>query len=155
MGRRKKKPVETYESYPVRIVDWKVDYSLHLDKECRFSEGPFWEHYCLELRGEFLGPERIKGREVTIAFLADRELDQALTNPNSLKWEPKGVGGLKARGKRSDFIGSLPFQIFGPVLTTLQSGKIKYVIFNGNALRYGSASIKGITLTGEYDPDDY
>jgi hypothetical protein len=49
----------------------------------------------------------------------------------------------------------LPLQTFGLILTALQAGKIKYVIFNGNALRYGSASIKGIILSGEYDPDDY
>ena len=84
-----------------------------------------------------------------------RTLDQQISKLNSINYEPKGIGGLTARGKEATYIGSLPHQSFGLVLTMLQAGKIKYVILNGNALRYGHASIKGLTLTGESDPDDY
>ena len=156
MSRKKRKrAVEAIGSYPVRILDWKVDYALRLDRECRFSEGPYCEHYGLELKGEFLGPDRIKGREVTLTFLADRELDHAIAQPNSIAWEPKALGGLTSRGKNSNFIGSLPFQICGQLLNMLQCGKTNYVIFSGEAMRYGYASIQGVTLTGEYNPDDY
>lgn len=55
----RKKTVETYESYPVRIIDWKVDYSLRLDKDGSISGGPFWEYCSLELQGEFLGPKKL------------------------------------------------------------------------------------------------
>jgi hypothetical protein len=154
MGRRKKKAVETYESYPVRIIDWNVDYSLRLDKDGSLSGGPFWEYCSLELKGEFLGPKKLEGREVTVTLLGSRSLDKEIAKPDSINYEPLGVGGLTARGKEAAYIGSLPHQSFGLVLTMLQAGKIKYVIFNGNALRYGNASIKGITLTGEFDPDD-
>jgi hypothetical protein len=63
--------------------------------------------------------------------------------------------GLTARGKETTYIRSLAHQSFGLVLTMLQAGEIKYAIFDGNALRYGHASIKGLTLAGEFDPDDY
>ena len=81
MGRKKKKTVETYESHAVQIIDWKVDYSLSLDKDSRIAEGPYWEHCSLDLKGEFLGPKKIKGREVSIGFLGDRGLDQAMAKP--------------------------------------------------------------------------
>jgi hypothetical protein len=84
-----------------------------------------------------------------------RTLDEEIPKPNSINYEPKGIGGLTARGKEASYIGSSPHQSFGLVLTMLQAGKINYVIFNGNALRYGSAAIRGITLTGEFDRDDY
>jgi hypothetical protein len=155
VGRKKKKAVETYESYPVRIIDWNVDYSLQLDKDRRFFKGPYWEHCSLDLTGEFLGPKKLEGREVTITLLGNRTLDGEIARPDSLNYEPLGVGGLTARGKEATYIGSLPHQSFGLVLTMLQAGKIRYVIFNGNALRYGSTPIRGITLTGEFDPDDY
>jgi|WetSurMetagenome_2_1015567.scaffolds.fasta_scaffold41366_5 hypothetical protein len=87
--------------------------------------------------------------------LGSRSLDQDITKPDSISYEPLGVGSLAARGKEAAYIGSLPHQSFGPVLTMLQAGKIKYVIFNGDALRYGHASIKGLTLAGDFDPDDY
>jgi len=74
----RKKTVETYESYPVRIIDWKVDYSLRLDKDGSLSGGPFWEYCSLELRGEFLGPKKLEGREVTITLLGSRSLDEEI-----------------------------------------------------------------------------
>jgi hypothetical protein len=153
--KRRKKAAVTHVSYPVRILDWKVDYSLHLDPEGRFSAGPYWEHHSLELKGEFLGPDRVKGREVTITFLADRDLDRAMTEPSSFTGEPKAVGGLTSRGEKSDFIGSLPLQVVGHILTTLQAGKTRYVIFSAETMRYGRASVKGLYITGEYDPEDY
>jgi hypothetical protein len=153
--KNRKKFDRGYESYPVRILDWKVDYSLRLDKKHRFSEGPYWEHHCLELKGELLAPDRIKGREIKVTLLADRELDQAIAQSDSIKREPKALGGLTSRGKNSDFIGSLSFQIFGQILTMLQCDKTKYIIFGGEAMFRGEASIKGVTLTGEFDPEDY
>jgi hypothetical protein len=80
---------------------------------------------------------------------------RAPLKPGSIDYEPKDVGVLTARGRLGDYFGSLPFQTFVLTVTMLQAGKIKYIIFNGNALRYGSASIKGITLTGEFDPDNH
>jgi hypothetical protein len=153
VGRKKKKAVETYESYPVRIIDWKVGYSLSIVKDNRIAEGPYWEYCTLELKGSFLGPKKLEGREVRINLLADRILDQKIANPDSIDYEPKGVGGLTARGKPADYYGSLPLQAFGPVLIMLQAGKINYIVFNGNALRYGHARIKGITLTGDLNKD--
>jgi hypothetical protein len=126
-----------------------------MDKDGSISGGPFWEHCSLELQGEFLGPKKLEGREVTITLLGNRTLDEEIARPDSINYEPLGVGGLTARGKGATYIGSLPHQSFGLVLTMLQSGKIKHVILSGNALRYGHASIKGLTLTSEFDPDDY
>lgn len=51
--------------------------------------------------------------------------------------------------------GSLRMQPIASILTALQSDKIQYVIFRGEALRYGSASIQGVTFSKEYDPEDY
>ncbi|MBU1180838.1 MAG: hypothetical protein KKE00_09650 [Proteobacteria bacterium] len=153
--KNRKKSDRGYESFPVRIIDWKTDYSLSLGKNHRFSEGPYWEHYCLELKGELLGPDRIKGREIKVMFLANRKLDQAIAHPDSIKWEPKALGGLTSRGKNSDFIGSLPFQLFGQILTMLQCDKTKYIVFGGEAMYHGQASIKDVTLTGEFNPEDY
>ena len=65
----KRKAVETHESYPVRILDWNVDYSLRLDKDGSLSGGPFWEHCSPELTGEFVGPKKLEGREVRITLL--------------------------------------------------------------------------------------
>ena len=153
---RKRKGLSKHTNrYPVRIIDWEVDYSLRLDKDGSISGGPFWEHCSLELQGEFLGPKKLEGREVTITLLGNRTLDEEIAKPDSINYEPLGVGGLTARGKEAAYIGSLPHQSFGLVLTMLQAGKIKYAILNGNALRNGHASIKGLTLTGEFDPDDY
>lgn len=90
-----------------------------------FRPGPCWKHHSLELKGEFLGPDRVKGREVTITFPADRDLDRAIADPRSFTAEPEAVGGLTSRGEKSEFIGSLPFQVVGHILTTLQACKTR------------------------------
>ena len=156
MGRKKKiSSVQTYEVYPVSIFDWKAEYSLRLDNSCKFSDGPYWEHYSLDIRGEFLGPDKIRGREVAITFLADRGLDRAIAQPDSINWKATALGGLTSRGKHSNFIGSLPFQICGQILNMLQCRKIKYVIFSGEVMRYGYASITGISFKEDFCPEDY
>ena len=68
----KRKAVETHESYPVRILDWNVDYSLRLDKDGSLSGGPFLEHCSPELTGEFVGPKKLEGREVRITLGSSR-----------------------------------------------------------------------------------
>jgi len=65
---KKRKAVETYESYPVRRLDWNVDNSLRVDKEGSVSGGFLGEYCSLELKGEVLGPKKLEGREVTITF---------------------------------------------------------------------------------------
>jgi hypothetical protein len=155
MRRKKKKPIETYESYLVRILDWKIEYSLHLDKECKFSKSPYWEYCSLGLQGEFLAPPKLKGRELRINLLAERDLDEAITTPESIDYDPKGVGSLATRGRPADVICSLPFQAFAILVPMLHAGQIKYIIFSGSATRYGNAFIRGITLMSEYDPEDY
>jgi hypothetical protein len=87
---------------------------------------------------KLLGPEKTTGRQVTITFLADRTLDQSIAKPDSINYEPKGVGGLTARGKLADYIGSLPLQSFGLVLTMLQAGnkdQIRHSQWEFTALR--------------------
>jgi hypothetical protein len=153
--KRKEKPAVDYGTYPVHIRNWNVHYSIRLEGDSRFGERPYWEHYCLELRGELLGPEKVKGREIRITFLAERTIDQEIVNPDSPAFKPKASGRLSSRGKRSDFIGSLPMDALSSVLSLLQFGNINYVVFQGKALRYGSASIERVSFSKEYDPEYY
>jgi len=153
--KRKQRTVLSYDHYPVRIHGWEVDYDLSLNTNGIFGEGPYWEYFSLKLKGELLRPRKIKGREIQITFLPDRTMDDAIANSKSATWKPEAVGSLTSRGKRSEFIGSLPMQPIASILTALQSGKIQYVIFRGEALQYGSASIRGVTFSKEDDPEDY
>jgi len=156
LARKKKtQSAGAFATYPVKILDWKVDYSFHLNKQPVTREGPFWEYGGLEIQGELLGPEKVKGREIKIVLLANRDYDRTLNDPVSTKWEPIAIGGLTSRGNDSEYIGSLPFQAFGQILTILQAGKFKFLIFHGKALRYGKASIESLNFTEEFDPEDY
>jgi hypothetical protein len=53
MAQKKKRTVETCESYPVRIIDWKVDYSLRLDKDGSISGVHFGSIVALSCKVNF------------------------------------------------------------------------------------------------------
>ena len=146
---------EQYCSYLVKILDWTPSYSLHLETNTLLFNGPYWDHWSLDIQGEFLAPKKVAGKQVKVCFLASREMDEALLNPDNYKVKPKSLGGLSSRGKDSDYLGSLPYSAFGHTLNMLQAEKYKYVAFHGKVLRYGKADIKSFYFIYDYEPDDY
>jgi hypothetical protein len=146
---------EQFCSYLVKILDWTPSYSLHLKTNKVISEGPYWDHCSLDIQGEFMAPKKVVGGQVKVCFLASREMDEALSNPDDYKAKPKSLGGLSSRGENSDYLGSLPYSAFGHTLNMLQAGKYKYVAFHGKVLRYGKADIKSIYFMFDYEPDNY
>jgi hypothetical protein len=79
------------------------------------------------------------------------------TTFNTLTWPGRAsahwrVCGLTAQGEVADYFGSLPIQTFGLVLTLLQAGKIKQVLFFPAHFRFSKLKLNAYLndLTGRY-----
>lgn len=156
MARRKKMIiVAAFASYPIKIVAWRANYSFSLNKSKRLNDNLYSEYTRLEIDGVFLAPEKVRGKQVSITLLLDREFDRALTEPMSINWATQAIGGLSSRGKKSDYIGSLPFQAFPSILALLSAGKTECLLLSGEALFRGKAKIDFLQFCESCDPDDY
>lgn len=145
-GRKPKE--ELYESYAIKLFDWRLDYSFSAHKDSRWFD-PLSDYSSLEIDGEFLEPEKVKGRQLTLSFLANRELDEVIEDPSKLERDPVSIGSLTSRGKQSSYLGSLPFKAFPIVISMLENDKCQGILLHGTKLRYGSASIRSLHFVDE------
>ncbi|NIS61089.1 MAG: hypothetical protein GTO13_10410 [Proteobacteria bacterium] len=152
--RRKSKKIE-HCSYVIRIEDWTTSYSLSVDREGRFGLDPYWEHGALEIIGVVLAPGNLQDRRIKVDFLADRRLPLILSGSENAGYEPRCVGALTARGQRTEYLGSLPTDVFQTLPSLLQAGKLNFIVFWGHTLYRGSADISSVHFQREHDPDDW
>lgn len=136
--------------YVVQIRDWDVNYSLYADLEKRFSDGPYWEHTELTIVGTFVKPAKLAGRGVKMAILGSRQQQVALNKPEEATWTVKGVGAFTVNKRTSEYIGSVPFDVVGPIVSLLGQGKLGFVSLSGEDLYRGSARMRSISFEKEY-----
>ncbi len=141
-------------TYSIEIVEWSIPYSFQLTRDPKDISWPFWEFKSLDVKGKFLQPEKLAGRDVDARIMGDRRISRVLENPNEPVQEPKAIGGLTLRGKQSEFLGSVPYDALLLLSVLLHSGKIKVIEITGDALYRGSADIRRISFEKEYRPNE-
>jgi hypothetical protein len=138
------------------MLDWKISYSLHLDNERKFYFGPYWDHACLHIIGNFIYPDKLIAKNIEMRLLGDRRDSKTLNNPDShLDYERKCIGGLTVRGETREYLGSLPFDTFSLIVNALSTEKLKYLILIGYILKYGSADIFSVHFEEEFDRESW
>jgi hypothetical protein len=130
------------QSFTGEIDDWEFGYRFSADNMKLFS-GAYWEYSALELKATFLEPEKVKGRVCSVVLLGDRRLTNAVQNPNS-NAKPLGIGTLTVRGSRTEYLGSIPLDVFSSVVSALAAGRLKFMTFSGPPLLRGSSSIDSV-----------
>lgn len=157
MTKQKRKSKERpYESYIIEILEWEIPYSFSLSLDNDIDPCPYWEHTEIKIRGKFIKPQKLAGKELELCFLANRQISSVMNDyKEHHHWEPKAVGGLSVRGEKRDYIGSLPFDAFPFLCNCFSAEKHKYVILNGQALRYGSADIHSVHFQQQYDEEEW
>ncbi|WP_291317148.1 hypothetical protein [Desulfuromonas sp.] len=152
--KKKNKTTDTYDSYPIKILSWIPSSSVSLNKERRLGVGPYSEHHSINIQGELLGPEKVAGRKIDVTLIADRWMSKAMTSDDIFEKDPLAIGGISSRGNDSNYLGSIPFDIFPAVLSMLAAGKYNYLSLHGKSLRYGKAAIEYLRFEEELDPDE-
>ena len=148
-----KKPVIQFVSYAFRIVEWAPAY--HLTPCPRPKDVDlWWESASIELEVEAVAPKKLTGRKLNIDLRAERRLAVDIATPPETEWRPKSVGYLEVRGDYSLCGVSLPYDAFWGVSGWLRAGKVGCLVFNGEPLRRGKASLRSLTLRRGLSEDD-
>jgi hypothetical protein len=66
-----------------------------------------------------------------------------------------GVGTLTMRGSRSEYLGSIPFDVLLALAPPILAGGLKFIYLSGPALSHGSSRIRDISFWGEADPAEF
>lgn len=152
---RRKKMVDESCEYCVEILDWELPYSYSVNFNKKLIEGPYWEHMDLRLIGKMAHPEKLTDENMEVVIIGDRRQVSMLEKPEDYQeFEPHSVGVLTIRGKQSEFLGSIPFDILNTISFLLQSGEIKFLVLHGHGLYRGKAEIRSIKFSRDVDPEE-
>lgn len=139
--------------YNVRISDWDWSYSFSVNVPRYDDERQLADYRHLLVRGTLLRPRRIAVESVELIFLPNvgpRELERQHDKP-----PPRAVGSLNIQGKTLSGYLSMPTDALGPVMQMLMPGVLKYVLLDGEPMRYRKALIRRYEIAGHYNDEDY
>jgi hypothetical protein len=146
--RRSKAPQLAF--YIVRITGWDWSYSFSVNS-VSYRDTKYNEYRHLHVFGTLLLPLKIKVEKVKLVFLPD-------IDPEEIKQQgepPRCVGSLSIWQNALDGNLSMPRDALDPVLQMLLAGRFKYVVLNGEPMRYRKALIGNYDMATEVDVDDY
>lgn len=145
-----KKPAqELYESYAIRIKDWKAQYSISTNFEKVWGEGPLSDCLTIEIDGEALYPQKIIGKKVSVSISASREFDKQIVAPDKNDQQPRGIGYISGRGSQCNFFFYIPFQSLPAIIQILHAKKCQGLVLGGTQLRYGQGKIHSVSFVDE------
>jgi hypothetical protein len=152
MKERKRRPPSNFQSFYIQIKDSTPDYTFSLNGS-KLTVGPYWEHLETTLMGTFLWPDRVKGLQIRLVFMGLRDHQSKLEQPIDSDWKPRNVGVLTLRGKRREFLGSLPYDALWGLLHAFSSGALRIAHLYG-ILERGRAEIHSVNFARDVDPDE-
>src|ERR1700722_6776545 len=104
---RKKKPIETYQTYIFEITDWEPGYLLSLNA-AKHDDQLYWESLSARISAKCVFPAKYAGLPTGIHLFADRNM----LNPEILKydkeWKPRCVGSLRVEAAEVYYDAALP-----------------------------------------------
>lgn len=135
--------------YVVAVEDW--DWSLWFGvSNMPEREGPYDDYRHLNLRGQLLHPSKLKCETVELHFLPDKRLNEGARERN----QPLSIGHLRFRSGHMYGVVSMPADALPLLLTLATAEKLRYVVMQGDRLRYGNASVKSFRVEMSIDEDD-
>ena len=127
--------VPEIESYLFEIGDIAPTYSFHVGNE-RFELGAYGEYLHIELTAKCLRPRKFEGRETTFTFIGTR--DCIADTQTMSRAYASGVGTLTFRGRRSDYLGLLPYDAASTLALMVLAGGYRFIYLSGPPMRRGS-----------------
>jgi hypothetical protein len=137
--------------YHVQITGWDWSYSFSVNA-ARHVEGQYADYRHLLIRGTVLRPRKIKAESAELWFLpniAPAEMTRRDDPP------PRAVGSLNVQGSILTGYLSMPADALGPVMQMLLGDRFKYVLLDGEPMRYRKALIRHYEFTEHHKEEDY
>jgi hypothetical protein len=159
---KKKGRPEKHESiyYPLEIVDWNWPYYFSTCPDLKPRPdlpklGPFLENKDIDITGRLLAPKKLEGRSIEIRIIGDRDIADIMEHPEKCLENPKSVGSLTIRGKRSEALCFVPFYALHTLCLLLHAEKFKFLVLTGQPLYRGSADVTAVHFEKEYKHQDW
>ena len=135
--------------------DWSYSFSTNVPK---YEDARFSEYRHLLVHGNVLRPSRIKAETAELWFFPTIKPEDFL--PLSDQTRPPSVGSLNIRGSKVEgfrLLGylSMPDNALEPVLQMLIADRFKFVLMQGEPLRWRKCLVRRFEFTAEHDEADY
>jgi len=139
--------------YIVQIVDWDWSYGFSINVP-KWDDRRYSDYRHLLMRGNLLLPTalKLKAETAELTFLPDigaADLEQHDQTP------PRAVGHLNVHDGRLTGGLSMATAALDPVMQMLIAGRLKYVVLDGEPMRYRQALIRHYQLVSHLDSEDY
>jgi hypothetical protein len=154
-AKRTRAKAPDYWSYIFEIEDWEPSYMFSINDDSRFGRGPYWEHLGIDVTGTFIYPERAKGRRTTFTIGGDREIEESFGPSYQARYEPRGVASLTMRGSDTYIHASVAHDALPFISAMIAAARIKFLLFHGESLYRGKATITSMHFQRSVDLADY
>lgn len=125
-------------SYVIEVTDWGFSYSFGLPWNDLFEDGdPFWESNYLAVAGTLLVPDRSPTPTAKLSIWPM----SALNFENRSRLKPTGYGGASLSKGQFEAGLHVLTEMFHPIMTAIEAGKIRYIELNGEKLFRNDAKI--------------
>jgi hypothetical protein len=149
--KRARRQAPTISFYIVRITGWDWSYSFGANAVL-YRDELFSDYRHLQIRGTLLLPRRIKVETVELHCLPD-------IGPQEMKREgqppPRAVGSLHIQETRLMGNLSMAADALGPVMQMLIADRLKYVVLDGERMRWRKALIRHYEIMTQVTVEDY
>jgi hypothetical protein len=153
--RQSRTPTHAY--YHFQIIDWDWSYSFSANVP-KYEDARFTDYRHLLVHGRLLRPRKIKVDIAELWFMPTvkpEDFEQKHDQP-----PPPGVGSLDLEGKKSEqlrLVGylSMPADALQAVMQMLIADRFKFVLMNGEAMRYRHCFIRRYEFTAQHDEAEY
>ncbi|MBF0558677.1 MAG: hypothetical protein HQL08_07850 [Nitrospirae bacterium] len=155
MRKKKNKRVKQEAvTYAIEIMDYDMPYYIAVGHKLDILPEPILENADLEIKGKMLAPGKLANKILNIRIMGSRKMLDALEHQGEINHEIPGIGTLEIRGTHAQCITGVPIDMIQSFILLLNTKKINYIILSGEPLRYGSAKIKSLGFSREYNQDD-
>jgi hypothetical protein len=149
---KKRRQPEEYVSHVIRVRTWDLYFWRHAtDPKSKWETGEFSEITTLAFSGEVIRPEKSKFKtgKVTFSSRADR--------PPPLERSPKSVpiGSATARDEEIEAYIFIPDERLRLLLLAAQSNCVQVAHFAGAKLRYGRGTVLSVSLSTDFNEEDW
>jgi hypothetical protein len=136
--------------YHLQITGWDCDYSFSVNVP-RWEEKHYADYRHLVVQGTLLLPRKIKVEAAELNFIPEVvEMDRRYGDE-----PPRGVGTLNIHDERLIGYLAMPLDALGHVLQMLIAERYRYVLLDGESMRYRKAFIRRYEFTARYNADEY
>lgn len=138
---KKKLKTERLLRYVVAVSKWNWDYYFGLNWVSRDPEKIF-ESKTLSIIGTFLKPDQLKNVDIELRVTPFDGLKSEHRN----QIDPKAVGEINRKKGDSYSLLACPPEIVPEIIAALSAGKIKFIVMDGEKLRYGNAQLNSYRM---------